>query len=176
MVTAVLHIIGNENVDMYVQMLLPRVQHVSCLVAHYSLFIRNLYHLPRVSSATRQAAAVYLKNRVHKTYTVETTAGRASNANLVPIPKSDKDAVKAGLLPLLVQCPSKVIALQLANTLRTVVSHDFPERWPELAAAVKTLLSSSNLREINAGCVAILEVTKVFRCVPTSEMPSLYAS
>lgn len=128
--------------------------------------VRAFVYVSRISShtcsATRQAAAVYLKNRVHRTYTAEPT-NRPSSAALVPIPKSDRDAVKAGILPLLVACPSKVIALQLANTLRTVVSHDFPEHWPELAGTVKTLLSSSNLREVNAGCITILEVTKVFR-------------
>lgn len=106
---------------------------------------------------------MYLKNRVLKTYAPGDINNRVHSAGLVAIPKTDRDAIKAGILPLLVACPSKAIALQLANTLRTVISHDFPEHWPGLAASVKQLLSSSNLREINAGCAAILEVTKVFR-------------
>lgn len=143
--TAVLQIIGNDGVDMCVK---TRVERVSLRLSVF-LF-----------SATRQACAVYLKNRVHNSYVVDTTRQRPDQ---LLIPESDRNALKASIFPLIIASPSKAISSQLANTLRTIVSHDFPDQWLDLSGTIKTLLSSRNVREVTAGCTAILEVIKVFR-------------
>ncbi|EJC98943.1 ARM repeat-containing protein [Fomitiporia mediterranea MF3/22] len=132
MVTAVMHIIGNDSVEI----------------------------------ATRQAASVYLKNRVHKSYAVEPPRQRPDQ---IPIPQSDRDALKSSIFPLIVSSPSKSISVQLASTLRTLISHDFPEKWPNLMDTIKTLLASNNVHEVTAGCTAILEVIKVYRYRQGSE-------
>ncbi|THH06885.1 hypothetical protein EW145_g3782 [Phellinidium pouzarii] len=124
MVTAVLHIIGNNSVDI----------------------------------AIRQAATVYIKNRVERSY-----SSSRQRAEQVPIPTSDRDALKASIFPLIIAAPSKAVSVQLASTLRFMVSHDFPDNWPDLADTVKTLFGSNNIREVTAGCTAIFEITKVFR-------------
>ena len=111
-------------------------------------------------SATRQAAAVYLKNRVHKSYLIEPSRPRPDQ---VPIAQSDREALKENIFPLIIASPSKAVLVQLANTLRSLISHDFPEKWPELAGMVKTLLASDNVREVTAGCTALLEIIKVYR-------------
>ena len=81
----------------------------------------------------------------------------------MPIPQSDRDALKQNIFNLIIASPSKSVLVQLANTLRSLISHDFPEKWPELAGMVKTLLESSNVREVTAGCTALLEIIKVYR-------------
>ncbi|KAL5482877.1 NMD5 [Sanghuangporus weigelae] len=133
MLTAVLHIIGSDGVEI----------------------------------ATRQAASVYLKNRVHKSYFIEPSRQRPDQ---VPIPQSDRDALKSNIFPLIISSPSKAISVQLASTLRSLISHDFPEKWPDLMATIKTLLGSSNVREVTAGCTAILEVIKVYRYRQNSDV------
>ncbi|KAI5123131.1 hypothetical protein M0805_000834 [Coniferiporia weirii] len=134
MVTAVLHIIGNDGVDI----------------------------------ATRQAATVYLKNRVLKSYSVPDV--ERQKAEPKPIPASDRDAIKSSIFQLMIGAPSKAISVQLASTLRSVISHDFPGNWPDLAGTVKTLLGSNNVREVTAGCTAILEMTKVYRYRQNSDV------
>lgn len=113
-------------------------------------------------SATRQAASVYLKNRVHKSYYIDPSRQRPDQ---IAIPESDRTALKANIFPLIIAEASKSISVQLANTLRSIISHDFPEKWPELANNVKSLLGSSNVREVVAGCTALLEITKIYRQV-----------
>ncbi|KAH8109328.1 ARM repeat-containing protein [Phellopilus nigrolimitatus] len=133
MVTAVLHIVGNDGVEI----------------------------------ATRQAATVYLKNRVNKSYFVDAARARPDQ---VLIPQSDRDALRASIFPLIIAAPSKSISVQLASTLRTMISYDFPEKWPDLAGTIKTLLGSNNVHEVTAGCTAILEVIKVFRYRQNSDV------
>ena len=109
---------------------------------------------------------MYLKNRAQRSY-VDPSRLRPDHA---PIPQSDRDALKSNIFPLIIAAPSKSILVQLANTLRTLISHDFPEKWPELMGTIKTLLSSTNVHEVTAGCTAILEVIKVYRYRQNSQV------
>lgn len=118
---------------------------------------------PRQQSATRQAVSVWVKNRVASSYGAEPAR---AGPNYKPILPADRAALKSNILPLLAASPSRVITVQLASTLKTLISDDFPERWPELLDGVKALLASNNIREVGAGTVAVLEMVRAFRCVP----------
>jgi len=52
---------------------------------------------------------------------------------------TDKDAIKNGLIHALLDEPEKSIRDLLAETLHTVVIHDFPDKWPNL---IPTLLAT----------------------------------
>ncbi|GJE91719.1 ARM repeat-containing protein [Phanerochaete sordida] len=126
-----------------------------------------------VDRATRQAAAVYLKNRVYTSYFVDPTSPRPDQ---VPIAQSDRDALKSSILHVLAVSPSRAITVQLASTLKNIVARDFPEQWPGLLDDVKRLLASSNIREVVAGCVAALEMVRAFRFRQTQDiLPELAA-
>ena len=114
-----------------------------------------------ISSATRQACSVWLKNRVHSSYSLETSR-RPDQAVIVP---SEREAIRINILPLISAAPSNAIAVQLANTLKSVVSFDFPSKWPSLVDEIKRLLTSNNIKEVHAGCVATLEAVRAFRFV-----------
>lgn len=146
MITNVLQIVGNDNVDLYV----PDASSTSpvCLTEP-------------PDSATRQAAAVYLKNRVYSSYFVDVSP----RPDQVPIAPSDRNNLKASLLPLIAASPNRAITVQLAGALKNVVARDFPESWPNLVDEVKKLLVSSNIREVHAGCVTALEMVRAFRYV-----------
>lgn len=77
------------------------------------------------------------------------------------IPQSDRDALKSSILHLLAKSPSRSITTQLSATLKTLVAHDFPEKWPNLLNEIKALLTSHDIREVGAGCVATVEVTRL---------------
>ncbi|KAJ8518430.1 hypothetical protein ONZ45_g4489 [Pleurotus djamor] len=110
-----------------------------------------------VDIATRQACAVWLKNRVFTHYNPEPSTER------VPIPASDKQALKASVFQLISASPSRSISLQLANTLKNLVVNDYPDHWPGLIDEVKRLLASGAVRDVHAGCLASLEVIRAFR-------------
>jgi hypothetical protein len=103
-----------------------------------------------------------MKNRVHTNYTLDAATRRPEQALIA---NSDREALRANILPLLAASPSRGITLQLASTLKTIVAHDFPERWPGLIAAIKQLLTSNDIRHVHAGCVASLESVRAFRFV-----------
>ncbi|KAG6898391.1 hypothetical protein C0992_004101 [Termitomyces sp. T32_za158] len=79
------------------------------------------------------------------------------------IANSDREALRTHILRLLATSPSRSISLAIASTLKNIVAHDFPERWPTFLQEVKALLTSSNIREVHAGCVAVLEGVRAFR-------------
>ena len=96
---------------------------------------------------------------MHSSYSLE-----VPSKDQTVIAESEREALRINILPLLAASPSRSISLQLANTLRTIVAHDFPaSRWRGLVGEIKTLLTSSNVRELHAGCLAALEAVRAFR-------------
>ncbi|KDR83035.1 hypothetical protein GALMADRAFT_238799 [Galerina marginata CBS 339.88] len=112
-----------------------------------------------IDLATRQACSVWLKNRVHSTYALEVSR----RPDQVVIAPSEREALRINVLPLLAASPSRSISLQLANTLKSIVARDFPVKWPSLVREIKRLLTSSEVRDVHAGCVATLEAVRAFR-------------
>lgn len=74
-----------------------------------------------VPLGVRQAGAVYFKNLVRQRWADDER----------PIAPADKEAVKAGLLGLMVSVP-ELVRRQLSEALSMVSAHDFPEAWPGL--------------------------------------------
>ncbi|KAK7462279.1 Nonsense-mediated mRNA decay protein 5 [Stygiomarasmius scandens] len=117
-----------------------------------------------IDLATRQACAVWVKNRVHTNYTIESTPTPQTRPDRHPIPTSDRNSLRSSLLRLIASSPSRAITLQLANTLKIIISHDFPDqKWPGLVPEIKALLTSGDIREVHAGCIASLEAVRAFR-------------
>jgi hypothetical protein len=150
-IAALLQIVGSDGVEM-------------CACMCSALSVASLTTICFFCSATRQACAVYLKNRVYTSYFVDPSAPARSTPGSGPIADSDKAAIKHALLPLLAGAPSRAITLQLSHTLKNVVARDFPEHWPGLLADVKRLLTSGDIREVASGTVAALEIVRAFRC------------
>lgn len=121
-----------------------------------------LPYLLLLSSATRQSCSVWLKNRVQSCYVPDSTTRRA---DLSPVPETDRVELRANILPLLAAAPSRNITVQLAATLKTIISHDFPDQWPNLLADIKLKLNSNDIRQVHAGCVATVETVRAFRFV-----------
>ncbi|KAF7290269.1 Importin N-terminal domain-containing protein [Mycena indigotica] len=111
--------------------------------------------------STRQSCSVWLKNRVHGTYSIDPATRRPNQPSIT---EPDREALRANILPLLAASPSRSITVQLANSLKDIVAHDLPNaRWPGLIDAIKQLLVSGDIRHVQAGCVASLEVVRAFR-------------
>ncbi|GJJ15816.1 hypothetical protein Clacol_010094 [Clathrus columnatus] len=117
-----------------------------------------------VDVATRLACAIYLKNRLRRTYYLDPTSQATGEQN--PILPSDRAALKANIIPLLIAtASSKQINAQLSNSIRSIISVDFPNDWPTLLGDAKRLLNSSNLTEVETGLIVLLEIVKAFRQV-----------
>lgn len=55
--------------------------------------------------------------------------------------------------------------MQLSDTLKTIVAHDYPERWPTLMQEAKRMLLSNDIREVHTGCIVALESIRAFKYV-----------
>ncbi|KAF8685755.1 ARM repeat-containing protein [Rhizoctonia solani] len=118
-----------------------------------------------VDLSVRQAAVVFLKNAVARGY-------KSSNVPVQqqlpapPVPDADKQVIKQHILPLIVASPNRAIRIQLAAILKTLVSHDFPERWPGFMENVVQLLQSDRSESVFGGMTALLEIFKTYRYRP----------
>ncbi|KAG8740759.1 hypothetical protein FRC10_003917 [Ceratobasidium sp. 414] len=118
-----------------------------------------------VDLSVRQAAVVYLKNAVARGYGIS-NASVAQQLSTPPIHNSDKQVIKQHILPLVVASPNRAIRIQLAAVLKTLVSHDFPDRWPGFMDNVIVLLQSDRPESVFGGMTALLEIFKTYRYRP----------
>jgi hypothetical protein len=104
---------------------------------------------------------VWLKNRVYKTYALETDR----RPDQPFIGNADRESLRGSILHLLATSPSRAITTQLGAALKTIIAHDFPEKWPGLIPQIKQLLQSNSVQEVHAGCIAALEAIRAFKYV-----------
>ncbi|KAI9256941.1 putative nonsense-mediated mRNA decay protein [Sporodiniella umbellata] len=103
----------------------------------------------------RQAAAIYFKNRLNK-------AWGAERESAVPINNDDRNMVKQTILQALVTAPNQV-QVQLTSTLNTILTSDFPDKWPNFVNEVEKFLTSADVRLIYVGLLALREVVKIYQ-------------
>ncbi|QRV92799.1 importin beta N-terminal domain [Ceratobasidium sp. AG-Ba] len=118
-----------------------------------------------VDLSVRQAAVVFLKNAVARGYGISNTTP-AQQTSTPPIHDSDKQVLKQHIVPLIVASPNRAIRIQLAAILKTLVSHDFPEKWPGFMDNVAVLIRSDRPESVFGGMTALLEVFKTYRYRP----------
>ncbi|KAG9098720.1 hypothetical protein FRC06_006040 [Ceratobasidium sp. 370] len=118
-----------------------------------------------VDLSVRQAAVVYLKNAVARGYGIP-NAPPAQQLSTPPIHDSDKRVIKQHIVPLVVASPNRAIRIQLAAILKTLVSHDFPDKWPGFMENVVVLLQSDRPESVFGGMTALLEIFKTYRYRP----------
>ncbi|KAG8724819.1 hypothetical protein FRC09_013780 [Ceratobasidium sp. 395] len=118
-----------------------------------------------VDLSVRQAAVVYLKNAVARGYGIS-NATVAQQLSTPPIHDSDKQVIKQNIIPLIVASPNRAIRIQLSAILKTLVAHDFPEKWPGFMEHVVALLQSDRPESVFGGITALLEVFKTYRYRP----------
>ncbi|CAO3652340.1 unnamed protein product [Cunninghamella blakesleeana] len=117
--------------------------------------VLQIFSSEELELGARQAAAIYFKNRIYRAW--DRTANVSS-----PISEADRNTVKQGLLHALVTAPNAV-QVQLSSSLHTILEHDFPEKWPNFVNELQSFLSSSDVRLISVGLLALREVVKVYQ-------------
>ncbi|KAF1802362.1 armadillo-type protein [Mucor lusitanicus] len=100
----------------------------------------------------RQAAAIYFKNCMHKHWS-RSTKGLA---------EQDKVVIKKSILHALLTAPAAV-QVQLAASLNSILSSDFPDQWPDFINELEAFLTSDDIRAVHVGLVALREVVKVYQ-------------
>ncbi|KAF9115179.1 hypothetical protein BGX27_008657 [Mortierella sp. AM989] len=105
----------------------------------------------------RQAASIYFKNAIRR-YWFETEGTPAH----LSISESDKDAIKSNILQLLASSPTLVRA-QLITVLGTILSNDFPAKFPGYLNTVQTMLQSQDPKIVFVGLIALKEVLRVYK-------------
>jgi importin-7 len=120
--------------------------------------VMQLIVLPSSSdSSVRQAAAIYVKNRVIWAWSMD-----PERNNTTPIAQSDRVALKQNMLHALVIVPP-LLKNQLKTALGTMITADFPHAWPGLLETVVVSLNSDNEPQLEAGLLALIEIFRAYR-------------
>ncbi|KAJ1616787.1 armadillo-type protein [Pavlovales sp. CCMP2436] len=121
--------------------------------AGFSLILLAITADNSAALGARQAGAVYFKNLVKQRWTDDER----------PLPPADKEAVKAGLLGLMVSVP-ELVQRQLSEAISTISTSDFPEQWPSLLPElVNKLGTAASAREWGLVNGLLLTCTAMFR-------------
>jgi exportin-2 (importin alpha re-exporter) len=111
------------------------------------------------SLGVRQAASVYFKNQVKHRWAADGDAER-------PIGGTDKLAVKAGLLGLMVSVP-ELVQRQLSESLSMISASDFPQHWetllPELVSKIGTAASARDWKLVHGLLLTCHAMFKPYR-------------
>jgi hypothetical protein len=149
--------------------------------------VLHIISLPESSPPVRQAAAVYLKNRISRSwstpYSVNGSSGSSAVAgtsngnmssnptsptNIVPLADADKVTIKQNILHVLVETPQQNVKVQLKTCLGTIIAEDFPEKWEELMHQSLQCIQSGHENQIEGGLLALIEILKIYRSVEAS--------
>eukprot|EP00529_Nitzschia_sp_RCC80_P003831 CAMPEP_0113510620 /NCGR_PEP_ID=MMETSP0014_2-20120614/38237_1 /TAXON_ID=2857 /ORGANISM="Nitzschia sp." /LENGTH=1078 /DNA_ID=CAMNT_0000406591 /DNA_START=56 /DNA_END=3292 /DNA_ORIENTATION=+ /assembly_acc=CAM_ASM_000159 len=125
--------------------------------------IRNLKNVPgsttmllqvaaekQVQFEVRQAAAIQLKNICRECWAERISFAGVplldGDGNRSPLlSDNDKNVIRPGLVTALLDEAEKSLRDLLAETLHTIVIHDFPENWPELIPSlIQTIETGAN--------------------------------
>lgn len=116
-----------------------------------------------VDTSIRQAAAIYVKNRIARAW--DTSIPRGANES-PHVSEEDKTVVRAALLPTIASVPP-TLRVHVASALYSVVRCDFPTQWPSLLDDIVKLLTSQEETQMYAGVRALVEVVRAFRFTDT---------
>jgi hypothetical protein len=153
MIAAVMQIIGADGVDTWVFF------QAFCTGTCCGQPRTDLCFLLCNRSA-RQACAVWLKNRVDRSYFINHEYPKPDQ---IPIEPVDRTALKQGLFQLIISAPSRAIRVQVADCIKLIAIRDFGTEWPDYLDHAVALLSSKDPREVYAGLIVVLEPVKAFR-------------
>lgn len=108
-------------------------------------------------NAVRQAAAVYLKNKIIHAWNPGDDYPQNKR-----IPDEQKESFRQRLPHLLAATPPN-IRTQLIAALQTILHKDFPERWPGIFDVTVQLLNGQDAGSVYAGLQCILGICRVYR-------------
>ena len=103
----------------------------------------------------RLSSAIYLKNRVSRGWNAEGTIHTL-------IPDNERREFRDRLLPVFSQSPSQIRA-QIVPILQTILSHDFPQKWPEYMGITLQLMNTQEAGSVSAGLQCLLAVCRTYR-------------
>ena len=135
--------------------------------------VLHIISSPESSPSVRQAAAVYLKNRISRSWSTPhrengssaPSTSSVSPTNIIPITDADKATIKQNILHVLVKTPQQNVKVQLKTCLGTIIVDDFPERWEQLMQQTLQCLQSGHENQIEGGLLALIEILKIYRWV-----------
>ncbi|KAL5726908.1 hypothetical protein ACHQM5_000152 [Ranunculus cassubicifolius] len=104
---------------------------------NFGLAVLHLVAEPSVDDQIRQSAAVNFKNHLRTRWII------SPNALTTPISDSEKEQIKAMIVPIMLGTSSRIQS-QLSEALAVIGKHDFPKAWSGLLPELVSRLREGN--------------------------------
>lgn len=122
----------------------------------FTAYLLDLCTEPNIPQGIQMSATILFKNRI-QSYWVTTD----EKYQLISIKENEKPAIKTKLIETLVKCnKNRKISSQLAAAVQNIVNS---EKWEELTAIIKALLTSGDADQINGGLICLYQYSRAYR-------------
>eukprot|EP00301_Raphidiophrys_heterophryoidea_P008596 c13161_g6_i2.p1 GENE.c13161_g6_i2~~c13161_g6_i2.p1 ORF type:complete len:1010 (+),score=316.65 c13161_g6_i2:78-3032(+) len=113
-----------------------------------------------IEPEVRQTAAIHAKNTIRKRWKPSSEAA-AADSSIQPLLEDEKVVLKDNIVEaVLFTHNSTRVQVALLESLRLMVYHDFPEKWPTLLPAIQNGFSSQDITRVH-GCLLCLHAVLV---------------
>jgi len=126
----------------------------------------GMCQLPTVDANVKMAAVLTLKNNARNFWQTKDPVFAMTDA--------EKTQAKSTLMQLLLAETHNPLRTLLAEVMKAVVEHEFPERWPELVPSLVVNLQSTDRLTIFNSLIALRKLVKFYEYRDVSERKPLH--
>ncbi|ODV91201.1 hypothetical protein CANCADRAFT_121299 [Tortispora caseinolytica NRRL Y-17796] len=110
------------------------------------------------ASSVHKAAAIYMKNVLHKALTDE----YVEKASGTRISTEEKELFKKQVIEALIKVTNPQIHRQIVRMLNILITFEYPSLWPELPDIIISLIRSHDIAHIRAGAACLAEFGRAY--------------
>jgi len=149
-------------------------------IAGFGPSLMKLVMIPELDVAEKQAAVIYLKNLVFKSWETKEEDLPTLNATTDAdeefcIHEQDKEFMRNNIVEAVVHSP-EVVRSQLGVTVLHIVKHDFPLKWPNLVKNCAVYLTNPDTSLWHGALICLHQLTKNFEYKKQAERKPLLES
>lgn len=122
-----------------------------------------------VPTPVRQAGVVYLKNMINTKWEKEHEEGKPVQFT---IHEQDRAMIRDAIVDAIVQAPD-VIKSQLCVCLKTIIKHDFPNRWTQIVDKIHIYLQNQDVNSWMGALLALYQLIKSHEYLPNDKRTHL---
>jgi hypothetical protein len=123
----------------------------------FAALLMQLATNPEMEANVRQAAIIYLKNVIHKSWVVEGD----EKDTVMPLSDQDKSPIRQAIIGAIVHSP-EAIRIHLCSCVQFIMKHDYPDKWPTLLDELVHLLHTSDGSNWLGALLVIHKLAKVY--------------
>lgn len=114
-----------------------------------------------IQQPIRQAGGIYLKNMITQCWRERDPKNCVGGETPFVIAGEDKNLIRSNIIEAVIHSP-ELIRLQLTVCIGQILTHDFPDKWPNAPQTIHSYLASDNQAAWFGSLVALYQIVKKY--------------